>query len=272
MAAVLLGATMLLLADSRVRIVRISFLAHGVMVRKPASDGVLGHWSTALLNSPVIEDEQFRTEANGEAEIELECGSALRLAPDSDLTVTRLRLRDNGVRRTTVTLTAGEAYFSVRRADATDFHVHVADGVVATPQGSATLRLQLPRDGRPTVELLSGHATIALTGRGYALQKNVRWALEAGGGLRRVADTKPDAFQRWSHHRDELFERELMASRPSTGVDAADSAPRVGSGGVSDSTMLLDPVGGFATLDARNPDPLLASAREVRKVPYCAGN
>ncbi len=273
-AAVLLGASALLLADSRVRIVRISFLAHGVLVRQPSGHGRLGRWSAALLNAPVVEAEQFRTESNGEAEIELECGSALRLAPNSDMTVTRLRLRDNGVRRTTVALTGGEAYFTLRKADATDFHVRFAGGVISTPRGSASLRLRLPARGRPTVEVLAGHSELELAGRDYALARHVRWALAAGGGLAPMAVAKPDPYQRWSRNRDLRFERELMRSGPSTGVDAATSAPPspVPSGTISDSTMLLDPAGGFAALDVGSPDPLLDSAREVRKVPYCAGN
>jgi hypothetical protein len=64
-----------------------------------------------------------------------------------------------------------------------------------------------------------------------------------------------------------------MAAAPSTGVDAASSAPPVpGTPPVSEPDMILDPEGGFTSLDAALPDPLLSSAREVRKVPYCAGN
>ena len=271
-AVVLLAASVFLLADSRVRIVRISFLRHGVLVRKPTSDGRLGRWSPALLNAPVVEAEQFRTSADGEAEIELECGSALRLTPSSAMTITRLRLRDNGVRRTTVAFTRGEAYFSVRKADATDFHVQFADSVIATPHGSANLRLRLPPRGQPTVELLGGHGDLLLHGRDYVLRRNVRWALVPGGGLLALAEARPDRFQRWSHTRDQRFERELMAAQPSTGVNAAVSAPPQPGQSVSDSTMILDPQSGFGILDSGNPDPLLDSAREVRKVPYCAGN
>ncbi|MGH3182442.1 MAG: FecR family protein, partial [Streptosporangiaceae bacterium] len=161
----LLTAGVWALADSHVRIVRISFLAHRVEVLRLPDTADAGaplapRWSTALLNAPVVENEKIRTGADGQAEIQLECGSALRLAPNSELTVSVLRLRDDGVRATTVALTAGEAYFSVRRADSPDFHLGVGAGTVAAPEGAASLRVTASEDGPATVELLDGHAQV----------------------------------------------------------------------------------------------------------------
>ncbi|HEY7839107.1 MAG TPA: FecR domain-containing protein, partial [Terriglobales bacterium] len=58
-----------------------------------------------------VEGESLRTGDNGEAEVELECGSAVRLAPNSRLTFSHLRRRDDGVTATTVVLERGRVFF-----------------------------------------------------------------------------------------------------------------------------------------------------------------
>lgn len=280
----LLAATVWALGDSYVRIVRISFLTSRVDVRRPlAPGGALGpeaRWTPALLNAPIVQNEKIRTGSGGEVEIQLECGSALRLAPNSEMSVNALRLRDDGVHATRVAVTGGEAFFSVRRADSADFHLALADGAVATPEGAARLRVTAPADGPATVELLDGHAQVELGKHVYPLRKSAVLELQPGGMVAWVAAPAPDQWAQWSHRRDQLFERAIAASEPKPVMDASSDQPPPppappATGTKAATALLNNPAGVFAEMDtgSLSSDPFFAGHDGgPMLVPGCANN
>jgi hypothetical protein len=76
-----------------------------------------------LLNMPLIEGMRLMTLDGAEAEAEFEDGSTVRLAPGTGMIFTDLGLRDSGARVTTVTITAGTAYFDLLKAQNDEFRV-----------------------------------------------------------------------------------------------------------------------------------------------------
>src|SRR5882762_9339014 len=92
------------LADSQVRIVRLSNVEGTVKVDRNTGQG----YENAFLNMPMVEGMKLGTKDDGRAEIEFEDGSTLRITPKSTLEFTALALRDSGSRVSTLTLRTGQ--------------------------------------------------------------------------------------------------------------------------------------------------------------------
>src|SRR5271166_5875354 len=90
-------------AESKARIVRLSEVQGTVQIDRAAGDG----FDRAFMNLPVIEGSKLKTAKDGRAEVEFEDGSALRLAPCSEVDFIRLGLGDDGQKLSTVQLVSG---------------------------------------------------------------------------------------------------------------------------------------------------------------------
>lgn len=263
-------------ADSRVRIVILSLVEHQVQVKLPPPEGASStnaRWTPALMNAPVVEGESLRTQANGVAEVELECGSALRLTPASELEFSRLRLSDSGIPITTVTLASGEAFFTMQDADSRDFHTVLGAAVLSMPNGGASLRLDVPAGQPPSFEVLSGQVQLQTGGRVTAVKSSRRIELLPGGGFRELAMLAADAWQKWSHHRDQLFERAVLASgpRPPLEDSAVTGLPPTYNAPPTPPPLNSDQLQGvFSAMDKAHPDPAAPTAAPLAPVPYCA--
>jgi hypothetical protein len=97
-------------AESKARIVRLSEVQGTVQIDRATGDG----FDKAFINLPVIEGSKLKTGKDGRAEVEFEDGSALRLAPDSEVDFTRLGLGDDGQKLSTVQLISGTVYANLR--------------------------------------------------------------------------------------------------------------------------------------------------------------
>jgi len=100
------------MADSKARIVRLSYVDGSVQIDRGEGKG----YEKAIMNMPVIQGAQISTSDGGaRAEIELEDGSTIRLAPESTLGFPELGLSDSGHRLTTVELQKGTGYFTIHK-------------------------------------------------------------------------------------------------------------------------------------------------------------
>src|SRR5579864_9235961 len=118
--AALLSAVLALPAfsDSQVRIVRLSDLNGDVLIDRGAGQG----FERALLNMPIVQGTKLWTKgADARAEVEFENGSAVRLAPGSQISFPQLSLRDSGVKASTVDVSQGNVYFMIRKEKQDDF-------------------------------------------------------------------------------------------------------------------------------------------------------
>jgi hypothetical protein len=93
------------LADSHVRIVRLSYIEGGVQI-----DRNTGQYEKAIVNLPITEGAKLRTDADGRAEVEFEDGSTLRLAPRTTVQFPQLSLRDSGAKISGVDVQSGTVY------------------------------------------------------------------------------------------------------------------------------------------------------------------
>jgi len=113
---VLLLATTGAFADTHVRIVRLSYLQGDVNVDLGQGSGS----QRAVLNMPLIEGARVWTGGDGQAEVEFEDGSTVRITPNTGLEFVALGLRDSGVRVSTISVVGGTAYVDVPKLSRDD--------------------------------------------------------------------------------------------------------------------------------------------------------
>jgi hypothetical protein len=146
-------------AESKARIVRLSEVEGTVQIDRAAGDG----FDKAFINLPIIEGCKLKTGKDSRAEVEFEDGSALRLAPDSELDFTRLALGDNGQKLNTVRLVSGTVYASLHPKNAgskssakagDQFELNFARETVTVSE-AAHFRVELA-DAKATVAVFKG--------------------------------------------------------------------------------------------------------------------
>ena len=221
----LLAAAVGVQGQSRVRIVRVSFLTRNTILSPPVPAGHARFWTQILLNEPIVAGDWLRTGPGGALEVQMDCGSALRLAQNSAMEVRGLSLGPKGVPITAVAVTQGRTFFSMRRADSADFRIVLPGGRVDETQGNA--RFQIIVAAQPpaaTVSVSNGQIGLKVNGVSYALKKSERLAWDAGGAPQRSKAVKGnDPYIRWSQDRDNAFDRSFLLDEGShfAGADIA---------------------------------------------------
>src|SRR6476661_2550934 len=120
--------------DSQARIVRISYVEGDVRLDN-------GHgYESATMNVPLTERDWLQTGSDGWAEVQLEDGSLIRLAPDTEIAFTELGRSSSGGTITTIDLDQGEAVFKIVQHDDSDFRVTVKKNTI-TLTHSGTFRV-----------------------------------------------------------------------------------------------------------------------------------
>src|SRR5581483_2006877 len=98
--------SLLCFADSHARVVRLSEVQGSVRIDRNTGQG----FENAFLNLPLTQGTKLRTQDGGEAAIEFEDGSTIRLAPGSEIDVPELSLGDSGSKISSIHLQEGTAY------------------------------------------------------------------------------------------------------------------------------------------------------------------
>ena len=143
-------------AESKARIVRLSEVQGTVQIDRATGDG----FDKAFINLPVIEGSRLKTGKDGRAEVEFEDGSALRLAPGSEVEFTRLALGDDGQKLSTVQLVSGTLYANLRPKRSGEkagdqFALNFAHESV-TVAGAAHFRVELDGASKATLAVFKG--------------------------------------------------------------------------------------------------------------------
>lgn len=129
-------------ADSHVRIVRVSALNGEVQVDRGDGQG----FDKAVLNMPIVNSSRVWTHDDGQAEIELEDGSTIRLAPNTIINFDDLSLTSSGDRITKLTLQDGTAYFDLNHHEHDLFELAVGHQSFQ-PLHSSHFRVQFDATG-----------------------------------------------------------------------------------------------------------------------------
>jgi len=132
-----LFASLPTLADSHVRIVRLSYIEGGVQISHAAGQS----YEKAIVNLPITEGAKLKT-SEGRAEVEFEDGSTLRIVSDSVVEFPQLSLRDSGAKVSAVEVTSGTAYVNFAGTKDDEFSVRFGDEKIAFNH-AAHLRIAL---------------------------------------------------------------------------------------------------------------------------------
>jgi hypothetical protein len=160
---------------------------------------------TAVLNMPLLEGSVISTAEDGQAEIEFEDGSLVRLTPNSGLSLVNLSADSSGNYHTRMSLIGGLAYLELRAGTKFQYSLD-AGGDVISPIENATIRVNL--DELPAiVAVLDGSAHIASVHGSEAdatAGQTIRIDAASEGGVYMIKQAiAPESWDQWNEDRDE---------------------------------------------------------------------
>ncbi len=188
--------------DSQARIVRISYVEGEVRLDT-------GHgYESATMNVPLMERDWLQTGHDGWAEVQLEDGSLVRLAPDTVIAFTQLARASSGATLTTVDLDQGEAEFKIAQHNDGEFNVTVKRNTIALTR-SSSFRVTSTNASPLEVAVLKGEVGVSDTDNGgeVAVKQNETFVLDPNDVARYALDKGVDAddLDQWSAQRDDAL-------------------------------------------------------------------
>jgi len=188
--------------DSQARIVRISYVEGEV--RLDSGQG----YESATMNVPLMERDWLQTGSDGWAEVQLEDGSLIRLAPNTVIAFTQLARASSGATLTTVDLDQGEAAFKVTKHDDGEFNVTVKRNTIALTH-SSTFRVTSTNADPLEVAVWKGEVGVSDTDNGgeITVKKNETFVLDPNDVARYALDkgVNADDLDQWSTQRDDAL-------------------------------------------------------------------
>ncbi|HEX2329856.1 MAG TPA: FecR family protein [Candidatus Angelobacter sp.] len=186
--------------NSRVRIVRLSFMEGGVQI--DTGNGL----ENATLNLPVTEGSRLLTSASGWAEVQFEDGSTIRVAPGTQLTFAQLQRTPSGKTLSTIDLDQGEAEFKITAHDGAEFGVSARNKTIVLKH-SGRFRVTATNSDPLEVAVFKGEVAVTDTafGKQIAVKKNETFTLDQFDPARYDLEKEAslDELDRWSQQRDQ---------------------------------------------------------------------
>lgn len=183
----LLGATSLLRADDApppTRAARLTYVKGTVTVTQPGEAESL----SAQVNLPLLSGVLLTTAGDGQAEVEFEDGSVVRLTPNSALALESLMLDADGIATSRLRLEHGVAFVELRATNLYRYSFSAGDDSLS-PLENSTVRVDLDTPP-PTFSVLSG--SIRVDG-----PEGLRADVNTGENLR------PDDVDAGQYHRNQ---------------------------------------------------------------------
>ncbi|MFB3815822.1 MAG: DUF6600 domain-containing protein [Terriglobales bacterium] len=201
-AAFLLLMTLPVVADSQVRIVRLSAVEGDVQIDRHTGQG----FEPAITNMPVVQATLLRTGADGRAEVEFEDDTVIRLAPASQVDFRVLSLRDSGAKVSTIAVDQGTVYFTVQHEKGDEFTAEFAGREVPVNK-SAHFRVDVNPDNA-TLAVFKGKLWVGDEENRIEVSKGESLTLALDGNADYLAkNIEPNEYDEWDKERGEYHER-----------------------------------------------------------------
>lgn len=187
------------LGESQARIVRLSYLDGSVEIDRNTGQG----FEKAITNMPITQGVKLSTGEDGEAEVEFENGSTVRLAPDTKISFDQLSLRGDGGKVNLLTMQEGTAYFDVKVKDEDEFRVVYGSRDVNVAK-SAHFRAEVG-DGRAQVAVFKGELQLQGADDEVKVKKNetLTLNLETGSEHQLAKGIDQGQYDWWDKERED---------------------------------------------------------------------
>ena len=167
-----------------------------------------GDAQPAVRNVPVLEGSVLSTANDGQAEIEFEDGSVVRLTPNSALSLVNLSADGNGNFQTRLSLLHGLAYLELRSSPRYQYSLD-AQGDTLSPLENSTSRVDLDQppaiiavlDGKVHVAAMTGGSQADATA-GQTLRSAAAAGQPSVGNYLVKDGIDPDSWDQWNVDRD----------------------------------------------------------------------
>ncbi|MDP9051686.1 MAG: FecR domain-containing protein [Acidobacteriota bacterium] len=201
------------------RAARLTYVQGTVTVNEPNG----GDSVPAQLNLPLLTGVQLVTGNDGQAEVEFEDGSIVRLTPNSALSLDNLAIQADGVFLTNLSLLHGLVYCELRATPQYRYWINVG-GDILSPVENTTVRINF--DEPPAIfSVLDGTAEVERHGTPNSDRPNAGFQTQVRAGESLSADRTgnryfltqqiaADSWDQWNEDRDQA-----------ASADAADSTP-----------------------------------------------
>jgi len=201
------------------RAARLTYLQGAVTLNQADNTASL----PAQVNIPLLAGVQVATGGDGQAEVEFEDGSVVRLTPNSVLSLDNLAIEPGGVFTTNLSLLHGLAYLELRAAQQYRYMLN-AGGDVLSPVENTTVRVNL--DEAPAVfAVLDGTAHVERQSGNDSASAGFRADVRAGESLRgdlndpsRYFLTQEIATDSWDQWNEDMDQNAAAQSADTTGV------------------------------------------------------
>jgi len=206
-----LAASVTALADSHVRIVRLSYIEGGVQI----SHGGTQAYQKAMVNLPIAEGMKLKTSDDGRAEVEFEDGSTIHVVPDSEILFSQLVLRDSGAKASAIELAKGTAYVNFLGTKNDEFSVQFG-GEKVELTNAAHLRVDMGPMSF-SIALFKGLVNVQTPGGQVELKKNQTLTFEASADAqpKLAKNISQEPFDDWDDQQNEYHTRYAMKSSQS---------------------------------------------------------
>lgn len=209
-------------ADSQARIVRLSYLDGSVEIDRNAGDG----FERAIVNMPIPQGAKLWTHEDGEAEIEFEDGSTVRLAPDTRVSFDELSLRSDGGKVTLISVEGGTAYFNVRHKDEDDVRVVFSGNEVKLAK-TAHFRAEV-KDRAVSIAVFKGELDLQGTQGEQKIKKNETVSFNLDNPKYELAKGVTEGqYDWWDKERDD-YQKQYAYQKNSTYASSAYGGPSYG--------------------------------------------
>ena len=188
------------------RAARLSYLQGSVSVDHIDNTGA----EPAQVNMPLAQGLRLATGDDGQAEIEFEDGSLIRMTPNSSLSLNNLSVDGSGDFQTQLALTRGVVYAELRAAPKYSYRIY-AGGDVISPAENVTVRINL--DEPPAkIAVMTGSAHVE---RAPSAEGEGGYRVDVRSGETFAADVSdfgryylthellPDSWDSWNEERDQ---------------------------------------------------------------------
>ncbi|HEY6249817.1 MAG TPA: DUF6600 domain-containing protein [Candidatus Angelobacter sp.] len=190
---------------SHVRIVRLSYVEGKVQIAHQQGSG----FENATMNMPLVQGDQVRTADDGWVEIQLENSAIIRLAPESQVTLSVLTRFPSGATATEVDLDQGEGEFAAAAgSDDGPFRVNVRQRTISLKR-SSRFRVTSVNSDPLEVAVWKGEVSISNPddAQEVSVRKNEVFMLDPqdAGHYDLENHAQADDLDKWSGERDQYL-------------------------------------------------------------------